>query len=367
MKYGLVFAGGGVRGAYQIGVIKAIKELGIEVSAVCGTSIGAINGALFVQGGIDEAEKLWRNIRLEDIVKIPGEKRENLLSISKISEIVKKVSDGGFDISPLENLLKSLIDEDKIRKSEIDFGLVSISLTNRKTVKIFKDDIPRGEIYDYLIAGASLPVFKVKKINGERFIDGGISDNMPVGMLIEKGITDIIAVDVHGIGVKRDVCEAGVNLIEINCSKPQTGTLDFNREGIEKSIEEGYYDSKKVLGIFDGKKYFFDAHEYNGLKRLYGMELLGGIEEAAQIFGLEKFCLYKFDDLVKKTIDAYRKCLRQYNALYNVSSDMAEAAVIYLIKMIKEGNKEFIKKKLDIFGKYYEAASALIYFERKFK
>ena len=50
MEYGLVLAGGGVRGAYQIGVWKALKELKIKVSAVSGVSIGAVNGALFVQG-----------------------------------------------------------------------------------------------------------------------------------------------------------------------------------------------------------------------------------------------------------------------------------------------------------------------------
>ena len=48
MEYGLVLAGGGVRGAYQIGVWKALKELKIKVSVVSGVSIGAVNGALFV-------------------------------------------------------------------------------------------------------------------------------------------------------------------------------------------------------------------------------------------------------------------------------------------------------------------------------
>ena len=69
MKYGLVLAGGGARGAYQIGVMRAIRELGIEISAVCGTSIGAINGALFAQGSYEKACEMWRDIRLENIIK----------------------------------------------------------------------------------------------------------------------------------------------------------------------------------------------------------------------------------------------------------------------------------------------------------
>lgn len=58
MEYGLVLAGGGVRGAYQIGVWKALKELKIKVSAVSGVSIGAVNGALFVQGSKTKAERI---------------------------------------------------------------------------------------------------------------------------------------------------------------------------------------------------------------------------------------------------------------------------------------------------------------------
>ena len=58
MEYGLVLAGGGVRGAYQIGVWKALKELKIKVSAVSGVSIGAVNGALFVQKPKDYGTKL---------------------------------------------------------------------------------------------------------------------------------------------------------------------------------------------------------------------------------------------------------------------------------------------------------------------
>lgn len=369
MKYGLVLAGGGARGAYQIGVMKALKELNIEISAVCGTSIGAINGAMFVQGGFETAGKMWHRIRLKDIVKLPGDLGDNLLSISNLPELIKGMHSGGFDVSPLEKLLKRLIDEDKLRSSPMDFGLISISLTNHKTVRIFKEDIPRGKIYEYLIAGASLPVFKAKEIDGEKFIDGGAVDNMPMDMLIDRGVTDIIAVDVHGIGVKRDICSAGINVIEISCSKPEIGTMEFKKDGIEKSINTGYYDSMKVFGRYSGSKFFFDTAEYTALKKIYGSKLLSGIEQAADIFGLDNLRMYRFDEFVKKTLALYRKCAKKYDgaALAAIHSEGAAAVVVQLINMLKEKNSGFIKKKLDIFGKYYDAAGALIYFERKFK
>jgi len=53
----LVLSGGGARGAYQIGVWKALRELNIDIVAVYGTSVGAINGALIAYGDYDFAEK----------------------------------------------------------------------------------------------------------------------------------------------------------------------------------------------------------------------------------------------------------------------------------------------------------------------
>ncbi len=364
MEYGLVLAGGGARGAYQIGVMRAIKELNIEISAVSGTSIGAINGALFAQGSYETAEEMWTDIRLEDIVKIPSEFGKNLLSISNITGLVAEMKKGGFDISPLENLLKELVDEDKLRSSEIDFGLTSVSLTNKKAVSLFKDEIPKGKIYEYLIASASLPIFKTKTIGGERFADGGFADNMPVDLLIKKGIKDIITVDVHGVGMKKDTLTAGVNLIEIECSKPRVGTMDFDPDGIKASMEEGYYDTKKVMGYYGGKKYFFDFDEYNNLKRKYGIKLIEGLEDAAEAFGLDELCVYGFDDFLQKTLTLYRECERRvdYSVITALHEESAGALVVGLVGMLKENKKEFLSKRLDIMGKYYNAASSLMYF-----
>ena len=363
MKYGLVLSGGGTRGAYQVGVMKAINELGIEISAVCGTSVGAINGAFYVQNDLALLEETWRKIRAFDVVKLSGNEEEtNILKVSNLSEIIRHIRDKGFDISPFEEMLENLIDEEKIRTSLIDFGLVSLSITNKKGVRLFKNDINDGEIVKYLIASASLPVFKKHQINSEQFVDGGVIDNIPVNMLIEKGCTDIIAVDVRGIGIKRPICGAGVNIIEINCKEPETGILDFNPEGISNSILSGYYDCKKVFGKYLGESYYFDAYEYLSLKKHYGDRLISGLEQAGLIFGIDRFRVYGFEDFAKKTVNAYR----EYLTKSETNSTPATAAVVQLIKTIREQKSGFIKNKLDIFGKYYNAAGALMYFERKF-
>ena len=53
--YGLVLGGGGARGSYEIGVWKALKELGIPIIGVAGTSVGALNGAIIVQNEYEKA------------------------------------------------------------------------------------------------------------------------------------------------------------------------------------------------------------------------------------------------------------------------------------------------------------------------
>ena len=64
-EYGLVLAGGGTRGAYQVGVWKALIELGIKIKGIVGTSIGALNGALFLQDDFSTLVKMYENIRIK--------------------------------------------------------------------------------------------------------------------------------------------------------------------------------------------------------------------------------------------------------------------------------------------------------------
>ena len=69
MKLGIALAGGGSKGSYEIGVWKALRELGMCYDIVTGTSIGAVNGALMVMGDYDRAENLWNTITAQDIMR----------------------------------------------------------------------------------------------------------------------------------------------------------------------------------------------------------------------------------------------------------------------------------------------------------
>ena len=68
--FGLVLEGGGAKGSYQIGACKALLEMGVEIGAVAGTSIGALNGAMIVQGELEKAYELWYNISPSQVFDI---------------------------------------------------------------------------------------------------------------------------------------------------------------------------------------------------------------------------------------------------------------------------------------------------------
>ena len=67
MKRALVLSGGGSKGSYQIGVYKALKKMHIKIDIITGTSIGAINGALFTEKKYALAKRMWENVTSEDL------------------------------------------------------------------------------------------------------------------------------------------------------------------------------------------------------------------------------------------------------------------------------------------------------------
>ena len=272
-------------------------------------------------------------------------------------------------MSPLENLLNEIVDEDKIRNSEIDFGIATFSLSEKSENYYFIKDIPYGKLTEYLMASACFPGFKARTIDEKKFIDGGVSNNMPINMLLEKGIDNIIAIDVKGVGFYRTFNLAGKNVINIKCSRPQTGTFDFDRDGIRKSIQDGYYDCMKAFGKFSGGLYSFKARDYAAARKAYSKELIEGIEIAANIFGVNPYKLYTVDELVGAVMNEYFEYVRQHNG--EISGGVFEKIknaderlfMTWIVDVLEKGKSDFVKEKLSILGEKYDAASAILYFK----
>ncbi|KPU43840.1 NTE family protein RssA [Oxobacter pfennigii] len=260
--YGVVLGGGGAKGAYEIGVWKALKGLNIPIKVITGTSVGALNGAAIVQGDYDAAWNLWTSLKMESVIKIEkaiAQANDAKDSLGLASTIRNFVKSGGLDVTPLKTMLQEILDEERIRKSPMDLGIVTFSLTDFKPVQLFKAEIPEGKLIDYLIASACFPAFKPHEIDDKKFIDGGVYNNIPLDLMKDKGVKDIIVVDVAGPGIVRKVNTDKLNVINIKNSGDLGGVLDFNGERSLINIEMGYLDTLKKFGKLKGSKYYFHS------------------------------------------------------------------------------------------------------------
>lgn len=264
----LILSGGGGRGAYQIGVWKALNELRIEIDAVYGTSVGAINGAMISIGDYEFAEKSWLELTFGDIMNIPESVKKLIsgkfadLSIPEAIDATRKlISEKGIDISPLREKLKALLPEEKIRNSKVHYGLVAYSVSELKPYMLYIEEIPDGMLADYILSSANFPLFKREEIGGRLFIDGGVYSNIPLKMAIDKGYENIIVVDIGTVGVA-DILEyirIFMDRGKIEYIRPRehfATVLTFDPEISRKYLLEGYLDTLAHFGKLYGENYY---------------------------------------------------------------------------------------------------------------
>lgn len=277
--YGLVLEGGGAKGAYHVGAYKALRELDIEIGGIAGTSIGAINGAMMVQGDYELLEKIWCSVNSYELFDIDEKAIEDLkhfnlqdVNFSYLLHQSKEIlSNRGLDTSRIRELFDSYIDEDKIRSSDIDYGIVTVNLTDKKPMELLKEDIPKGKLVDFLIASANLPAFRIEEVDGKKYLDGGFYNNLPIDILADKGYKDIIAVRTLAMGIvrKAKIKDLNVTFIQpVESLGTVLGALDFNKERAEEYINLGYYDAMKVFKKLKGYKYYCIPFEGNFINRL---------------------------------------------------------------------------------------------------
>jgi len=264
--YGLVLGGGGAKGAYQIGVWKALNELEIEVGYVCGTSVGALNGAFFAQKEYDIAHQMWSELGMDHVFNADKETFEQIDKIAQegllaatfnfLKNTTKLIWDSkGLDITPLRQMIAEYLDEDKVRNSNIGFGLVTLSVNDRKALRLNVEDIKKGELKYYLLGSAMIPGFTQDESFEKKFIDGGLYDNYPIKMAYEKGYRKIIGVNLFTNKIKTKYKDAEV--IGIGPSKSLGNILYFNKENAIENIQLGYLDTMKAFGKLQGHEFFF--------------------------------------------------------------------------------------------------------------
>lgn len=282
--YAIALEGGGAKGAYQIGVVKALCDMGLKYNAVAGTSVGAINGAMLAMGRVDEAVELWKKISFTDVMDVDEKMMEefytyrwDIRDLPKFNQFIKKtIAEKGIDTEPLNKLLAKYVDEEEIRKSDIDFYTMTYANDRHKGLAVDMKKLPKGQMADMVKASSYFPLFKHELICGERFTDGYKADLIPVKVLTDNNYRDILVVRVLGFGkVLKPINVDGLNVYKIVPPKEALGLmLDFNPKRVRYELKLGYLDGLKQTPNFYGKRYCIqrsmtNREAYDVLKKNY--------------------------------------------------------------------------------------------------
>ena len=136
----LVLAGGGARGSYQVGVWRALMELDWHPQIITGTSVGSLNGAMFVLDQYETARDMWLAIRSKDVMELPEENAD----LSALHQFLRRVvKEGGMDVTPLEEIVERVLDEDALRAAPIRFGIVTVEQRGLRPRELTLEDMAR--------------------------------------------------------------------------------------------------------------------------------------------------------------------------------------------------------------------------------
>ena len=252
----LVLAGGGARGSYQVGVWRALMELDWHPQIITGTSVGGLNGAMFVLDLYETARDMWLTIRSRDVMELPEENAD----LSALHQFLRRVvKEGGMDVTPLEEIVERVLDEDALRAAPIRFGIVTVEQRGLRPRELTLEDIPVGQVRDYLMASAAcFPALRARQIDGVKFLDGGYSDNMPTGLAKTMGAEELVCVDLEGVGITRPNL-TGLPTTMIRSYWELGDILHFDPDTAKRNMELGYYDTLRAFGRIRGCAYAVDS------------------------------------------------------------------------------------------------------------
>lgn len=285
-EYALCLEGGGAKGAYQIGAWRALREAGVKISAVAGTSVGALNAALICMGDLEAAEDIWKNISHSKVMEVDDDKAARIFDGSArlydwIQAVLKYASEGGADITPLKELIAGAIDEKTIKEGKISFYLHTFSVSEMKELDVDVKEVEDGLLPDFLLASAYLPVFKHEKLHGKSYLDPGIINNVPLDSLIKRNYKNIIMLRIFGPGRYKPIeIPEDVNIYSVEPRVSLGNILNFEAKKSINNMKIGYYDTQRLLYQLSGRIYYIDESE----KECYYVRQLTNISETVMEF-----------------------------------------------------------------------------------
>lgn len=241
---GLVLSGGGGKGAYQIGVLRALKENGYldNVVAISGASIGALNAVLYAMDDIDIMNKAWLDIDMDTVFDFDINMVLNNRPYFSRDEMLK--------------MLEKYIDFQKLKNSPVDIynSICKLdSSQNNLSAEYRKlSDYDIETIKKILMASTALPIiYEAVEIDGNYYRDGGICDNEPIKPLYDAGIRHFIVIGLkHG----KILDTSGWPDAEFVSIYPSydlgdliQGTLNFTDKAVKFREKLGYKDGLRSI------------------------------------------------------------------------------------------------------------------------
>ena len=283
---GLVFAGGGGKGSYEIGVWKYLHEIGLDqyVRAVSGTSVGALNAALFVGSSYETAEDLWLNISQEKILTPKEVSAEDImkwlamnglgaaaplmmgfskvasgtiLGAEKVAQVMltKMRGDHMFSREGIVEMISDGLSFNMLRTSEVPCYVTCTRCSGLEIERFRLDEYSDEEITKLLLASSAIPIiFPNEEFRGNKYCDGGIpfvGDNVPIAPVYNMGVEYIIVVHLSQEALVDKEQFPDSEIIEIvpreDLGDAISGTLDFSPEGASYRLKLGYEDAKRIM------------------------------------------------------------------------------------------------------------------------
>ena len=198
MKWALVLSGGGARGLAHIGIIKELERLGVPPpSFIAGTSMGAIIGALYASGwDAARLEAYARDFDIRDHIENPAFKLPDFapLRILRAGSAMSGLL-GGLALdtgTKASEELSRLLGELRMEDMSIPFACAATDLLSGQRIVL-----DRGPAVMAIRASMSFPgLFTPVWMDNMLLVDGGVTDNVPVDIAVEKGFDHILACDV---------------------------------------------------------------------------------------------------------------------------------------------------------------------------
>lgn len=245
--YGLVLSGGGGKGAYEIGALTALEELGLlnQVTMISGNSIGSVNMVLYVGGELTAAKQLWFNIDPSDFIELDDNGYDATSN-----------DDGIFSREGLTRLVKQNADLSKVAQSDKQLFITVCKDNPDQSISAEYIQINQKqpeEIMQYVLASSAIPiVYDAVNINGIPYFDGGLKDNTPIKPLYDAGAKKIIVIALDHKYAVNDYLYPEATCYNIIPSQSLdmntlTGTADLSKTNAVYRYHLGYLDAKAIM------------------------------------------------------------------------------------------------------------------------